>query len=135
MNIENLLAEWQNIDTEEGKQTFISKAKENFRILPKEEKNKFAEDFFAAAEKEVSRGEKLLEEIEMRERLNHIIPFINISEISKKYFHKSANWLYQRINGYNVNGKPAKFSDEEKNVLRFALNDISKIMQDASSKI
>ena len=34
-------------------------------------------------------------------------------------------WLYQRINGNVVNGKPAQFTEEEKKTLNFALKDIA----------
>lgn len=135
MDINDLLDDWQNMDTAEKRSEFLNKAKNEFRKLPKGEKDKFASDFFASAEKDVAIGEQLLSEMEMKKQLSQIVPFINISEVSRKYFHKSANWLHQRINGYQVNGKASKFSEEEKNILRYALNDISKIMQETSSKI
>jgi len=34
--------------------------------------------------------------------------------------------LYQRINGNVVNGKPAQFTPDEVETLKFALNDLSK---------
>lgn len=38
---------------------------------------------------------------------------INVSKFSKEYFGKSQSWFAQRINGYDVNHKKAKFTDEE----------------------
>jgi phage-related protein len=51
---------------------------------------------------------------------------IPLAYIAKRYFNKTKNWLYQRINGNIVNGKPAKFTDEEKKIFNDALKDISK---------
>ena len=59
-------------------------------------------------------------------KLLEIDDMISYSYIAKNYFKKSSEWLYQRIRGYNVNGKPAKFSKEELNILNFAMQDISK---------
>ena len=62
----------------------------------------------------------------MREQLNDILPYISISAIAKNYFGKSKEWFYQKMNGNIVNGKPAKFTEEEIKNLNFALQDISK---------
>ncbi|HHT22511.1 MAG TPA: DUF5053 domain-containing protein [Bacteroidales bacterium] len=51
---------------------------------------------------------------------------ISMSYIAKTYFNKTKSWLSQRINGLNVNGKPASFTDEELETLNFAFKDISK---------
>jgi hypothetical protein len=48
-----------------------------------------------------------------------------LAYIAKNYFHKTRTWLYQRINGNLVNGKPAKFSKKEKEIFNQALKDIS----------
>ena len=62
----------------------------------------------------------------MREQLNDILPYISVSAIAKNYFGKSKEWFYQKMNGNIVNGKPAKFTEEEIKNLNFALQDISK---------
>lgn len=36
-----------------------------------------------------------------------------MSYIAEHYFGKSRQWLYQRINGNIVNGKPADFTPDE----------------------
>ena len=59
-------------------------------------------------------------------KLKSITKMISTSYIAKEYFNKSRHWLYQRISGNLVNGKPAKFSQEELVRLNFALKDISK---------
>lgn len=64
-------------------------------------------------------------EIIIRNQLKEILPVISLSFIAKEYFGKTKEWLYQRINGNVVNGKPARFTEEEKNTLNFALKDIA----------
>ena len=64
--------------------------------------------------------------LKTKAKLLEIENVISYSYIAKNYFHKSNEWLYQRIRGYNVNGKEAKFSKEELNTLNLAMQDISK---------
>ena len=62
----------------------------------------------------------------IKDQIKDILPVISLSYIAKEYFGKTKEWLYQRVNGNIVNGKPAKFTDEEKQTLNFALKDIAK---------
>jgi len=64
--------------------------------------------------------------LKTKAKLLEIEDIISYSYIAKNYFNKSSEWLYQRIRGYSINGKTAKFSKEELNILNFALQDISK---------
>lgn len=50
---------------------------------------------------------------------------LNYSDMARTYFGKSANWLLQRLHGYEVNGKPARFKPEEYKILSDALRDIA----------
>jgi len=63
----------------------------------------------------------------IKEELKEVEPLLNYSYIAKKYFNKSRQWIYQRINNTKVNGKPAKFTEDELKTFEFALKDISKI--------
>lgn len=63
-------------------------------------------------------------EIILREQLKDILPVVSLAYISKTYFNKTRQWLYQRINGSLVNGKPARFTPEEIDTLNLALKDI-----------
>jgi len=65
-------------------------------------------------------------DISLKIKLNEIKDVVSVSYISRYYFKKSRQWFYQRLNGYIVNGKPAKFTPEELKTLDFALQDISK---------
>lgn len=62
----------------------------------------------------------------MNEKLKDIALLVKWANISKEYFGKSSSWIYQRIGGYDVNGQPARFSDEEREQLRAALHDIAR---------
>lgn len=62
----------------------------------------------------------------IKKQLEEISEIVSFSYIAKKYFGKSRQWLFQRIYGYKVNGKPARFSDKEIEVFNSALKDISK---------
>ena len=64
------------------------------------------------------------EEISMRERLKEVLPAISLSYIATTYFGKTRHWLYQRINGLRVNGKPASFSADERIILENAFKDL-----------
>lgn len=69
-------------------------------------------------------------EIIVRNQIKDILPVISLSFIAKEYFGKTKEWLYQRINGNLVNGKPAQFTEDEKHTLNFALKDIAdKLMK------
>ncbi|MDE6045862.1 MAG: DUF5053 domain-containing protein [Alistipes sp.] len=64
------------------------------------------------------------EEIVLRDRLKDILPAVSLAYIAQNYFNKTRQWLYQRVNGSCVNGKPAKFTKEELRILDVALKDI-----------
>ena len=59
-------------------------------------------------------------------QMEKVSEIISLSYIATRYFSKTRNWLYQKINGCSVNGKPVKFTTEEISTLNFALQDISK---------
>jgi hypothetical protein len=68
-------------------------------------------------------------------KMNGIKDIVSISYISKEYFGKTRTWLYQKLNGNTVNGKPARLTSEERLKLKFAFEDIAKKLQDTSLKI
>lgn len=63
-------------------------------------------------------------EIVLRKQLEDILPAVSLAYVAKTYFNKTRQWLYQRINGSLVNGKPARFTPEEIETLNNALKDI-----------
>lgn len=49
-----------------------------------------------------------------------------ISYIAKEYFGKSAAWLLQRLNGYEVRGQVYTLSEQQKDTFNRALQEISQ---------
>mgnify|MGYP002514871123 FL=1 len=60
----------------------------------------------------------------IRRQLEDILPFMSLAYIAKRYFGKSRQWLYQRVNGTIVNGKPARFTCQEIDILNAAIQDM-----------
>lgn len=68
---------------------------------------------------------KLQQNVSVKNKLSDILLDISMSKISTKYFEKSRSWLYHKLDGVDGNGKPTDFSDEEREQLRDALQDLS----------
>jgi hypothetical protein len=62
----------------------------------------------------------------LRTKLESVLPVISVSHLAKEYFGKTPQWFYQRLNGNIVNGKQAKFTNNELQTLSSALKDISE---------
>lgn len=74
----------------------------------------------------IKRTGDAINELTVKMQLSNDVEIIPLAFIAKEYFNKTKNWLYQRVNGNIVNGKPARFTDEEKKIFNEALKDISK---------
>ncbi|MBW7871621.1 MAG: DUF5053 domain-containing protein [Flavobacteriia bacterium] len=61
----------------------------------------------------------------MKELMWDIIVDISWANISTKYFGKSRSWLSQKMNGIDGNGLPTEFTEDEKEKMKFALNDLA----------
>ena len=59
------------------------------------------------------------------DQFGDILLYIKWGNISKDYFGFSRSWIYQRLNGYDGNGTPTKFTEDQKEILRNALRDIA----------
>lgn len=88
---------------------------------------------FARIHKSIDELKELKKRIEVRKVLSETLPFISVSEFAKRYFGKSASWLHQRINGNEVHGKAATFTDAELNTLADALKDVAGKLNKAAS--
>lgn len=64
--------------------------------------------------------------LRIKEQMSEITQFVSMSYIAKNYFNKTKSWLSQRVNGNEVNGKPAQFTPEEINTLNKAFSDLSQ---------
>jgi translation initiation factor IF-2 len=90
--------------------------------------------FKADTKKSLIAIKERLNEINMRLDMEDVANALSLSYIAKTYFGKSKAWLYQRLNGYNVNGKPARFTDEERKTFIDALHDLSRRIEDTALK-
>lgn len=60
------------------------------------------------------------------QKLGDLAFYVKFGKISKDYFGYSSSWLYQRINGYDGNGKPCELTEEQTETLRQALHDLAR---------
>ena len=67
--------------------------------------------------------------------IKDILLYIKWGNISKDYFGFSRSWIYQRLNGYDGNGNPSEFTEKQKDILREALRDIARKLNDAAEKL
>jgi Domain of unknown function (DUF5053) len=74
--------------------------------------------------KEIKEIELEVEEYNVKQQLGELADVINFSYIARTYFNKSKYWLYQRINGYSVNGQKATFTPSERTKFNAALEDV-----------
>jgi hypothetical protein len=107
------------------------KFKEHYKLLrdrfTAESERKQIEDFIETlVGTTMMNNEKSMQYIRLRVKLIENREIIPIAYIARNYFNKSKEWLYQKINGNAVNGKPAAFSDMEMLTLNNAIRDISE---------
>lgn len=86
--------------------------------------DKDAQAVAEAALEMIRETNKEASEIALREQLKEVLPAISLAYIAKTYFNKTRQWLYQRVNGSTVNGKQARFTPEEAEILNDALKKI-----------
>lgn len=129
---------FKTLKTKEEKEVFLAERRASYDKLTDAEKIAYKQ----AAEKGIvntinacNEFISKAEDIVLREKLGELPDVISFSYIAKKYFGKSRNWLYQRINGNTINGKRACFSDAEKEKFINALNDISNMIRTTSLKL
>ena len=82
----------------------------------------------AETEALIAKGNRMMEEDvnDIREKLGNLPEIINLSAVARQCFGKSRTWLYQRINGNKVNGKPAYFTRAERKQLLDFLHGLGK---------
>ncbi len=129
------MGEYRLLKTEEEKIAFDEKMNRYLKEMTPEERKDFRKAFLASARRTVSEAKEVREDVELKLLLKEVDSYLSLSQIAQDYFGKSRSWLYQRINGAIVNGKPAQFTREEQ--LRFseALLDISSRIKDTALKL
>ena len=112
-----------------------AKTDEDFARIDREMDALFAEDGEAASRAMLDDLKDTVQDAEeesLRSKISGILPAISISYIAKTYFHRSPAWFNQRLNGNIVNGKKARFSEDELRTLSNALQEISEQLKAAS---
>ena len=71
----------------------------------------------------------------INEHLKDIILYIKWGNISRDYFGFSRGWIYQRLNGYDGNGNACEFTEAQKEVLKEALRDIARKLNETADNL
>lgn len=71
----------------------------------------------------------------IKDKLEDILPIISLSFISEKYYNKSRQWLYQKMNESIVNGSKYTINDNEIDILISALKDIDVTLNNAIKEL
>lgn len=122
-----VLKQIMNSDSPTKMADFQKKVDEINKLYPSESEGDIIADFVMQCYEEIgSELDQVKNELTVRQQLADISGFISLSYIAKTYFGKSKQWLNNKINGCIVNGKPSKFTEDEKEKLNHALNDLSK---------
>ena len=135
MDIKQLMQKMHEATTEEEKESVKDEIGEQFSFLSDSEKEEVRKEFLSSLDEKIEEAKETLERVDIFIEMSEISKYVSLSAIARNYFGKSKEWLYQRINGYMVNGKRAKFTDEEKKKLAEALKDISRQLNEVSLRI
>ena len=101
------------------------------RELSEQSPDEFRQAFLEGAESALAGAR----DFQVRAAIEPVTPMLNLAYIAENYFHKSRSWFSQRLNGAIVNGKPARFTQEELQTLADALSDISRKIADVKIPI
>lgn len=89
-----------------------------------QEMNEALQFLITSADKRLDNVENSLESYTMHERMGALTEVVNLAYIARHYFGKTRQWLYQRLKGQIVNGKPATFTEAEEATFIKALHEI-----------
>jgi len=123
-DIERLKLSYREAKTGKEKEAILNEVS----VLASKDNDSFSKAVVKATNKEA-------QEYIIKEKLKDILGIISASYIAKNYFNKTTAWFYQRLNNNIVNGKQARFSKEEIEVLRHALKDISCKINNSAAQL
>ena len=135
MDIRILMEMLSNTQDSKERESIKNEISVQFSALSEEEKKHVRAEFIKSLDEKIEEARTFLNEVDLKIEMLEISKFISLSQIAKKYFGKSRTWLYQRLYGYKVNGKPAQFTPAERQTLVNALQDIAQMAQKTSLKI
>jgi len=78
---------------------------------------------------------KVAEKPTAKAQLDNIILDVSWADISKSYFGKSSSWIYNKLNGRDGNGGHGEFNEQETEVLRNALFELSDRIRKCAEKL
>ena len=129
---------FKGLRTPEEKEAFRQEMRTAYEGMTDEEKAVYKEQAESGLKATVDACRDFIDRADeaiLRDQLGELPEAVSFSYIAKKYFGKSRNWLYRRINGYTVNGKKARFTDSELQTFKHALNDIGAMLNRTSMKL
>ncbi len=135
MDIKKLIQEMHSAGSEAEKEAVKRKIENEFSRLNESEKETVRKAFLESLDKQLEKAKETIEKVDLAIALSDISQYLSLSQISKNYFGKSKEWLYQRIKGYNINGKPAEFTQADREKFAKALRDIADKLIETSLKI
>lgn len=115
----------QNL-AERNRMAATEKEKESIAREMEALQNENPKAFTEALENLIKNTSKEISEITMAEKMGEITKMVSMAYIAKTYFGKSRSWLAHKLNGNIINGKAAQFTSEELDILKSALNDMSR---------
>jgi len=116
-------------------EVFRKNVKSYWEGKSKEEEKEIAEYLAKAQISQLKQAIEVTNNLIFLTQLEAIEEFLNFAKIASSYFGKSRTWLYQRLHGYSVHGKPAKFTSEEKKRFSEALIDLSDNIRSVAQEI
>lgn len=128
-------ADFALLETKEQKAEYDKRFKAFLASLSPAERKEFAQAYREGAKEAIGEAERISKIIDRKQKLGNILGFASMSYIAEHYFGKSRQWLYQRINGNIINGKPADFTPDELKTLSIALSELGEQLKCASVAI
>ncbi|MDR0567401.1 MAG: DUF5053 domain-containing protein [Prevotellaceae bacterium] len=135
MDIRALMCEMHATESEHEEKAIENKIAALFAELSETEKQAVKKEFLASLDDKLAETAQRLKEVDIAIELAEASEHVNLAAIATQYFGKTKEWLYQRIKGYKVNGKPAQLTESERKTLSAALQDISRKIYNASLRI
>lgn len=89
-----------------------------------QEMSEALQHLMVSADKRLDNVENSITSYTMHERMGALTEVVNLAYIARHYFGKTRQWLYQRLKGQMVNGKPATFTESEEATFIKALHEI-----------
>lgn len=100
-----------------------------------QEMNEALQFLMESADMRLDNVENSLASYTMHERLGALTEVVNLAYIARHYFGKTRQWLYQRLKGQLVNGKPAAFTESEEATFIKALHEIGLQLASFTSRV